>query len=277
MGVVLWVACFLATTALFAEGRPRTQLSVTFGRFQRLPLTESDAVAEGFRKISTDCSNNGLFSGNRYLQDNNTAVIVLYDSQGYVAGIQNAYSKSFVDSNNIAYRFGSEPFVQDSIDGEDYYVLTAYFVNPDVICDSGRTQEEFERSPVGTELNLVGGTLIQSDSMIPNNETDVGGTLWTKGHCFPAMGDHFWYNMRTDMDCSQEFFPAFVLYDKNELTGFGFTVPGYFENYEEHAPTEALPQFINPVPQCLVDLSEAYGLTSLHVYFEERPAFISCN
>jgi len=277
MGIALWVVCLLASAAFYVEGSKRDNFAVKFGRFKNLPLTESDAIDEGFRKISEDCANNGLFSGNRYFLDGDTAVIVLYDSQGYVAGIQTGFLKSLIDSSNVAYEYNREPFVLDNIDGEDYYVLTAYFVNPDVICASGRTPQEFEDNPLGTELNLVGGTKNQGESLIPNFESELNTTLWTPGKCFPAMGMHYWYNMRSDMDCKNELYPVFLLYDQGELNGFGFAVGGNFENPRfEHPPVFTLPQFINPLPQCLKDLGNEYGLTTLHVYLKPKPLTIEC-
>ena len=40
----------------------------------------------------------------------------------------------------------------DNIFGEDAYLTTAYFVNPDVICSTGRTQSDFDVEGTGNTL-----------------------------------------------------------------------------------------------------------------------------
>ena len=69
-------------------------------------------------------------------------------------------------------------------------------------------------------------------------ETEVAKTKWTRGACFPTMGNfpfsfhrgefsfegnHYWYDNRLDTDCKQ-FFPSFLLYNKGQLSGFGWDI-----------------------------------------------------
>jgi len=43
-----------------------------------------------------------------------------------------------------------------------------------------------------------------------------------------CLGVHYWYDNRLDLNCD-EIFPAFLLYNKGKLTGFGWTLIGKFE------------------------------------------------
>ena len=45
----------------------------------------------------------------------------------------------------------------DNIFGEDAYLTTVYFVNPDVICSTGRSQAEFDAEGTGNTLLFQNG------------------------------------------------------------------------------------------------------------------------
>lgn len=62
---------------------------------------------------------------------------------------------------------------------------------------------------------------------------------WISFHA-PSAGQHFWYNISTNMNCD-DFFPAFALYNKGKLNAFGWVTMGDFQSSRyEHPPPESL-------------------------------------
>ncbi|CAF4665315.1 unnamed protein product, partial [Didymodactylos carnosus] len=89
--------------------------------------------------------------GNRYMKNNDSALIVLYDVQGTIAGVQMTVPISLV--NSTFYSFNRQPmFNRDNINGIPVYLLTAYFVDPNTICTTGRTLARLDSEGVGTGL-----------------------------------------------------------------------------------------------------------------------------
>ena len=88
------------------------------------------------------------------------------------------------------YKFSQQKmFNRDTIGGVDAYVLTAYFVDPKSICQTGRSVASIESQGVGTGLWLQNGSdPIQDSVAVPLDEKSVSGTKWVKGACFPTMG-----------------------------------------------------------------------------------------
>ena len=43
-----------------------------------------------------------------------------------------------------------------------------------------------------------------------------------------CLGVHYWYDNRLDTDCDT-FFPAFLMYNKGKLTGFGWATVGKYD------------------------------------------------
>ncbi|ESO95123.1 hypothetical protein LOTGIDRAFT_160886 [Lottia gigantea] len=101
-------------------------LKVTFGApfsgnsFSSLPRSVHDAHKDGFKKIS-GCDNSSPFRGERYVKDGDYAVVLLFDKNGYIAGIQ-----AGVKVNGYPFKEITPPFTKDG----DRYFMTAYFTNP---------------------------------------------------------------------------------------------------------------------------------------------------
>ncbi|GFT37597.1 uncharacterized protein NPIL_637971, partial [Nephila pilipes] len=55
--------------------------------FAKLPKTESKARSEGFTRLTGECSG-GKFLGHRYMKGLDTAAVLIFDDNGYIAGIQ---------------------------------------------------------------------------------------------------------------------------------------------------------------------------------------------
>lgn len=80
-------------------------------------------------------------------------ILVIYDINGFVAGMQLGVSKnsnqSFYHLENIGW------YSEDDIFGDEVYLLTVYFIDPDKICFPGRNQTEFENEGIGNVLLLM--------------------------------------------------------------------------------------------------------------------------
>uniref|UniRef100_T1IRJ5 Uncharacterized protein n=1 Tax=Strigamia maritima TaxID=126957 RepID=T1IRJ5_STRMM len=162
-----------------------------------------------------------------------------------------------------------------------YYTLTAYLVDPKIICSVGRTKEEFKHEAAGTNLYLKNGT---HNILIPKHESDLANTNWTLGACFPSMGTHYWYSTSKDMNC-KEFQPFFLLYNRKKFTAFGFVAFGGWEfssyRYEQHPPKLTYRLFMKEVPKCIPDVVEGiinkiFPVVTLHVYLNFKPWNIIC-
>jgi charged multivesicular body protein 7 len=66
-------------------------------------------------------------------------------------------------------------------------VVTAYFVDPKVICDAGRGESEY----LGDSLYIQTGASPSSVMKIPLKEDDVKKTNWVKGKCVWGMGKSY--------------------------------------------------------------------------------------
>ena len=51
-----------------------------------------------------------------------------------------------------------------------------------------------------------------------------------------VLGQHYWYNVKSDMNCD-DFFPYFLLYNDGKLSGFGFAITDSLKSqYVEYVP-----------------------------------------
>ncbi|GBN55867.1 hypothetical protein AVEN_87233-1, partial [Araneus ventricosus] len=139
--------------------------------------------------------------------------------------------KNDVEKVNTTFSFErSSAYQLDKILGEEeVYFITTYFVDPNIICNGGRTKLQYEDQGVGTGLWIQNGTNPLRDSVqVPLYEKDMEGTNWYKGGCFRTMGIHYWYGAHENMTCS-DFFPITAIYNRGKLTNFAFAS---FGNYE---------------------------------------------
>ncbi|CAF3042773.1 unnamed protein product [Rotaria socialis] len=244
--------------------------------FVRQPLTVNEAKKEGFVQISTQCD--GTFLGQRFVKDNDIALVLIYDIQGSIAGIQLALPTSIAKKQ--FYKFDTQKmFNRATVAGIDAYVLTAYFVDPRNICTAGRDVARLKSEVSGTGLWLQQGSDPIRDSVqAPLYENTVNTTKWVKGSCFPSMGAHYWYDNRLDKECD-EIFPVFLLYNKSKLTGFGWGLAGKYEYTQrtEPVPYAAVSSFMRIVPNCLKKFfDDIGGFTAMHLYFNTAPWNLLC-
>ena len=240
-------------------------LKVRFDIFKDMPRTEDGAVEEGFIKHS-GCKENPKFRGKQYMKDEDTSVILLYDVTGYIAGIQSGIPKDLPNG------FPSDGIKPPFVDDGDVYKLTAYFVDPLLICDRGRSNQQFEPQGTGTDLFIQNGDDPEQDLMeIAQKESD---SSWVKGLCFPGMGFHYFLDLAMDMRC-EAFFPVALLYYEGNLKGFVWSFGAILNStmvpYEKPEP-EFFEKLMVEVPHCLRTLRRS----TLHVYLEHDPQSYSC-
>jgi len=236
--------------------------------FTPMPRTVSETAAAGFVLKDNFCGSDTTFRGIRYWTQSDPAVILLYDINGYIAGMQTSFLKSLLPNPS--------PWVvgHPAISEGDYWTLTVYFVDPTIICTTGRSAADYAAQGTGDRLVIQNGTdatNAASSLTIPMTEDGVSTTSWTKGYCFWTMGLHYWYNVTKGMDCNY-FYPFFLLYNNQKLNAFGFAInaPLTSPRYEHPTVTEA-GQFINPVPTCFSTDSSFQKLSTMHVYMIDSP------
>jgi len=270
---LLLLACLVAGSQAFLFGRTpawdelRVKFGVPFVDFLTQPRTVQDAVKQGF-KLEKRCSESNGFFGQRYVKNGDSAVMLLFDKNGYIAGIQAGVPK------NLANGFPSRAVRGLFNDKGSEYVITAYFTNPSKICSEGRSTSQFEREGTGSGLYVQTGPNPRTDIMaVPMQEAQVASTKWTKGKCFVGMGQHYWYNTSEDMDCDN-FFPMFLLYKSGTLNGFGWAFDADLSSdMFEHPPPALFSMFMDPVPKCL--MNRPTRLSTLHVYMS-NPYSVFC-
>ncbi|XP_076104028.1 uncharacterized protein LOC143072809 [Mytilus galloprovincialis] len=273
--VVLAFCAIHCNGFLFGQDGTWDNLRVTWGinpfgsmNFAAMPLTEADAKSKGFQKIS-DCGDSSGLHGRRYVKDNDMALILIYDVQGYIAGISAAVSNSLANGWPSTF-LKNHPFVLSG----NYYHISAYFVDPAIVCTSGRSAAEYKQQGVGTDLYIQNGTdPITNAIKIPHEQSDISSTQWTEGKCFPSMGKHYWFNVRKDMSCD-EFWPVFLLYNGGKLNAFGWAMQADLTSPRvEHPPKSTISAFMNPPPDCIYKTGT---LSTLHIYLTNNPAIDTC-
>jgi len=231
--------------------------------FDKLPRQLSEI---GQFVLKDDACQGNTFYGRRYWYKQDAALVLLFDVNGYIAGMQTSESKTL---------FTPPPGMLGFVDDGPFWTQTAYFVDPSIICTTGRTKSDFDSQGTGTGLWIQTGPNPQKDIInIPTLEADIKKTLWGHGKCFPSMGMHFWYNTSKDMSCNN-IFPNCLLYNNNQLTAFCFTKTGYLNSprYDYPHPTaNDLHNFMDPVPDCFFQDPSFKNLTTMHVYFHSNPA-----
>jgi hypothetical protein len=261
--------------------------------FAHLPrsISEISSSDAGWAPVSStpnDCSNDGLFNGIQYVKDSNYSVGLLFDVNGIIAGVQMFIPHSVVLTGTNDLDYDATPMYQTATyDGEDFYVLTAYLVDPSTICTTGRTEASLNEGGTGTGVWIQNGTsaedFVQLPQDRPESENESVNNGWTKNNCLPSMGFHNFYSVKqqwADTNCT-EMVPVFGLYNKDtkKLHGFGFHTVGNIIDPRFEQPSMAIIRLIlgaGNIPQCVVDIKAREGITSLHVYFISQPQLISC-
>jgi len=250
--------------------------------YQTQPRQVTNTVANSWTNLSgDDCTNGGKYNGFRYVENaESLGMALLYDVQGTIAGIQMILDKPTIEANND-YHFSAVPIYNpDTINGQDVYVLTAYFVDPSTICTTGRASSDLTSTGTGNILQVQNGTTPDNLLLMPRNRATAIAQGWSKNQCFIGMGYHNFYEVEhmADQNCL-ETVPLFGLYDNNgDQIGFGFAATGkVVQNHFENPPSTAVRLIVGPtVPQCLLDKADNPGLTTMHVFFTDYPNLYAC-
>ena len=93
--------------------------------------------------------------------------------------------------------------------------------------------------------------------------------FWYRHFCFVNMGRHY-FNLNYDLEapCEPNNIPVQLLYSGDVLNGFVWqhvsAIPG---DQWESVSSFALGQIVDRPPNCLYDLVENPGVTTMHIYF----------
>jgi len=238
-----------------------------------VPLLGWDKVPRQLSEIKGDfalkddlCAAGKGLVGQRYWYKQDPALMLLFDKNGFIAGIQTAILKS---SFTPPAPLKNKNYADDG----DYWTLSAYFIDPSLICGAGRTQDEFNKTGTGTGLWVQMGPNAVTDSFhVPETETEMKKTKWGSGRCFLTMGQHYWYNITKDMSCDYVV-PNCILYNGGKLTAFCFATNGNFPSgrYDFPHPTnKVVNKFMDPEPDCFFSDPTYKTQSTIHVYFNDN-------
>jgi len=236
-------------------------LTVTFGKFSKLPRSESEAIINRWVMIGDYCKDDkSSFCGRRYMLDD-PATVLIFDIRGHIAGMQMGFKVSKIYAKKHVRNL---PAIYDPV--SEMVHMTAYFTEPSTICS--KRDVPLAEGITGDKLVLVTGK--KTFMTAPLMEKGIPSTKWVKGKCFKGMGNHYWYNINSALAC-ENMFPFFLLYDQGKLSGFGFLsdmeIPG---RRVEHPPSLGVKHFFEEksMPKCLPLLDHR---STQHVYMRSVP------
>ena len=232
--------------------------------FNSMPRTVQDAVNRGWKR-DVGCTEG--FNGNRFILNDDREVILIYDSNGLIAGMATSTrkgNKPEFPSKRL------EPYLDDE---GDYWTFSTYFTDPKKVC---------QKSSIGTWLwDGTGDRLVfaskKTSLEIPLKENELNKTFWTQGMCVKSMGMHYWLNLDGPFgkDSKRDSaFPAFLLYNNGKLNAFGWIWYTYTKSPKiEKVRPAILGGFIRNPPDWMFDPEQAATpfLSSLHIYLDSAP------
>jgi len=241
--------------------------AIPFKGWDKVPRQVSEMKGDFVLKDDLCATGKGNLIGQRYwYKDKDPALMLLFDKNGFIAGIQTSVLKS-------AFTPPAQLQNKNFADDGDYWTLSAYFIDPSLICAAGRTQDEFNKTGTGTGLWIQMGPNAVTDSYhVPSSEDEIKTSKWGHGKCFWTMGQHYWYNVSKDMSCD-DFVPNCLLYNGGKLNAFCFATNGNFpsDRYDwPHPKNTVIKQFMDPEPDCFFS-DPTYKIEStIHIYFNDN-------
>ncbi|CAB4063459.1 unnamed protein product [Lepeophtheirus salmonis] len=238
--IILILVCISETLSCHSQrwhNFKTTYKLLPWNGFYSQPKLMSTAIRKGWLQVGSCNQSDRTYPGERFIRNvkyNN--IILIYDINGKIAGIQSVVEKRF--DNNPFRNYENDSMYQHYRfdDGYEVYVTTAYFVDPEIICDGGRSKEDFA-------IEGTGNTLIFQNEALTLKEK------WNIHRCFINMGLHFnkWG------------------YDESENCS-GILVKFKGDRYE-HPPSIFLSFMYRQPPSCLYKAQQTIGLSYMHVYF----------
>ena len=248
-------------------------LSTTFPNFHLQPRTSSQAEEDGWVKVA---SCDGKFLGHRYAKSSDPSMILIFDDAGYIAGVQSVVP---VKQIHPGVNMTLQPAYQlDTWFEEPAYLITAYFVEHSIICEGGRSADDFELQGNGDRLVIQTGKTTHSFHNIPLTQEEADSDpVWYAHLCTNGMGLHYsQFNYEKEQDCNKVL-PIQILFHDGVIHGF---VWQHFANLPgskwEHLNARAVRSIIRSPPKCLMKQVIHHGLSSMHVYFVDFPWTIHC-
>jgi len=271
------IFCLFITGSLAAQSWPAFQ--TTFGSFWQQPRTRGEAEANNWILLSP-CSDK--FLGHRYAHPNDDSIILIYDDAGFIAGSQSVVPMELVDPD-IMDMSVAPAYQMDAWFDIPVYLTTMYFVDPEIICNGGRSQEQFDSQGTGDRLVIQVGAEATADNLValPLSKTEaLADPLWFDHFCFVGMGDHFFqFDYTPEQDC-QTVLPLQLLYDDNYGGISNGFVWQHMVNLQgdrwEHPDSLAISMIVDRPPTCVQEAVEASGLSTMHHYFWDYPLLILC-
>jgi len=282
MKVLLFLS--LCAAAAFADKWPN--LKTTFGTpitphaYESQPRTRDEAIEFGYSKVSADygCAD-GPYLGEAYADPDEPSFVVLFDEAGYVAGVRSVVLASAIDLS-VTHVDQSPWYVQDTFFGQDAWYLTAYFVDPNLICNGGRTAEQWEEQGTGDRFWVQIGSTQDTFVKAPLTEAEFDGEgfdNWYRHYCFVGMGQHYTENNYDVNQNCDDFLPMHLLYDGGVLTGFVMAHQASLPGHRWEKPNKwAIRNIINTPPTCMLDAVDSPGLVTLHHFFYNHPSLTLC-
>lgn len=246
--------------------------------FKEQPRTQAEAEAQGYMLMDSGCTDR--FLGHRYAHQDDDSIILIFDDAGFIAGSQSVIRQEIVDTD-IVHIENMPAYQEDAWFGIPVYVTTMYFVDPAIICDGGRTQEEFDTQGTGNQLNIqVGPNSLEVVSLPMSKSAAIDDPTWYDHLCFNGMGDHWLqFDYSPDQDC-QSILPLQLLYDDNLggiLNGFVWMHIANPQGPQwEHPDELAVSMIVDKPPTCVMDNINYPGLSTMHHFFMENPLSFKC-
>jgi hypothetical protein len=287
---VVILAAALCCLSAFSNGADLNNYKHTFSLMNALDMSiGNDSVAGTLpRKINvtadqiTNCRStpdNGFtfygIRGHTVDGSNNNYLYSLYDVNGVISGVQVATPKEQV--NTVGFNYSAVPsFNEETRDGVVYKVITVYFVpDPRVICAGGRT--DFETAGTASAVNLQNGPTPSDLRNAPfNRSVALASGNYSDDNCFIGMGRHTFSAAQTWQanNCTR-IIPIFLLQNEaGDLVGFGLAWTGASKSNSslfEKPDDKAINLIVKNPPQCLVNLSSKNLITTVHIYFTQKP------
>ncbi|KAK3593937.1 hypothetical protein CHS0354_011546 [Potamilus streckersoni] len=210
------------------------KVSIRYGYWYELPPYQSTAFKEGYRRINDVCKT-ALHNGFLFEKDGNTKTMPIYDFNGNLAGIQSSIPGNMKGFNSLNQSIDlppleiMPPLLKGTRDhkGMIYYIITAYFKHPKLICSPIATADV---SP-GKGLYIQTGFDLENDFLRIPLESKFLSSMWKKGPCLPLMGVHYFMNLDYDLPC-EKLYPVFLTYDiEGKLGAFGWVFQGRPHNF----------------------------------------------
>jgi len=246
--------------------------------FKDRPRTATDAEAAGWQLID---SCNGVWLGSRYGDPADPSLVMIYDVAGYIAGVQSGLRLADCDlSVNPVDTMDAYQTLESDSDffGEPVYFTTVYFSDPAVICNGGRTEEDFQADGTGDRLTMQLGATPDTTMDVPlTQEAADADSVWYDHYCFVAMGDHYLqFDYTPDQACTDPL-PLQLIFNEGVLNGFVWqhiaTLPG---TKWEHPDINAIGVIVDRPPTCIPELIAYPGLSTMHHFFYDTPWLTVC-